>query len=297
MQKPANTVVGGREFRWGERTYVMGVINVTLDSFSGDGLGSDVAAAVALGLRFVQEGADILDVGGESTRPPHAARAESRFSAEARAGAIVDEEEELSRVLPVIEGLRKATEVPISIDTYKQGVAQRALDAGASLLNDVWGTFTETNVAPVAAERGAPVVLMHNQQGTKYSGDPVTEIIAELGRARDAALAAGAPRENIVLDPGFGFGKDAQANLEILRRLSEFQRLGQPLLVGASRKFTIGLVLNLPPDERVEGTAAAVTLAIAGGADIVRVHDVKQMARVSRMADAIVRGWRPAASL
>ena len=292
-EKPHVTVIGGREYRWGARTYVMGVINVTFDSFSGDGLGADIDASVEQGLRFVEEGADFLDVGGESTRPPYAARAESRFSSESREGMFVDEEEELRRVLPVIERLKAATDVPISIDTYKQGVARRALDAGATFLNDVWGTSFETNSAPVAAERGVPVVLMHNQRGTKYQGDAVVEIIASLQKAKEAAIVAGVPAENVVLDPGFGFGKDAQINLEMLRRLPELRRLGQPLLAGTSRKSTIGLVLGLPPEDRVEGTAATVALAVAAGADIVRVHDVKQMVRVARMTDAVVRGWNP----
>jgi dihydropteroate synthase len=274
------TTIGRNVFEWGARTFVMGVINVTPDSFSGDGIGSDVEAAVDQALRMQEHGADIVDVGGESTRPP-AVYADA---------APVPAEEELARVLPVIRALARAVDVPISIDTQKARVAEMALEAGASVINDIWGFRRDPDMARVAAESGVPVVLMHNQDHTRYT-DVVLDVVAELRRITEAALAAGVARENIILDPGIGFGKTAQHNLEILRRLDEFRALGQPFLIGMSRKSTIGYVLDLPVDDRIEGTAATVALSIANGADIVRVHDVKQMARVAKMSDAIVRGW------
>ncbi|MBM3944907.1 MAG: dihydropteroate synthase [SAR202 cluster bacterium] len=281
---PAGTTfVGGRPFAWGSRTFVMGVINTTPDSFSGDGTGADVAAAVRQGLRFQEEGADIVDVGGESTRPPYVYAGSQPVSAQ----------EEMDRVIPVVQALKRVLDVPISIDTYKASVAGEALKAGAAMINDVWGFKRDPGMAALAARTGVPVVLMHNQEHTRYDGDVVTGVIRVLASLRDAALAAGVAKENIVLDPGMGFGKTAQHNLEILRRLPEFRTLGTPLLIGMSRKSTIGLVLDLPPSDRVEGTAATVALSIAGGADIVRVHDVKQMVRVARMSDAVVRGWNP----
>ena len=272
--------IGKRRFRWGERTFVMGIVNVTPDSFSGDGLGRDVDAAVEQALRFQDEGADIVDVGGESTRPA------SVYGG----GAPVPVDVELGRVIPVIEALAAALEIPVSVDTYKAAVAQRAVEAGAAMINDVCGFRRDADMAGVAADAGVAVVLMHNQTHTRYA-DLVPDVVAALRQMADDASAAGVMRENIILDPGIGFGKTPEHNLEIMRRLGEFGVLDAPLLVGMSRKSTIGYVLDLPIDQRVEGTAATVALSIAGGADIVRVHDVAQMARVARMSDAIVRGW------
>ncbi|MBI4329159.1 MAG: dihydropteroate synthase [Chloroflexi bacterium] len=267
----------------------MGIINVTPDSFSGDGLGGDVDAAIAQGVRFVEEGADILDVGGESTRPPTTARTEAqRFGAPVRPARPVSVDEEVRRVLPVIRGLAKAVDVPISVDSYRSAVVKEALGAGASMVNDVWGLKRDPAIARVAAEAGAPLILMHNQEGTLYN-DLLADLFASLQKSVEAALAAGVPREHIILDIGFGFGKTARQNLELLRNLDYFRSLGFPLLLGTSRKSTIGYVLNLPVDQRVEGTAATVAIGIAKGADIVRVHDVLAMARVARMTDAIVR--------
>ena len=262
-------------FAWGKRTYVMGIINVTPDSFSGDGLGYDAEAALEQALRFQDEGADIIDVGGESTRP---------------GSTPVTVEEEKRRVIPVIRLLASRLDVPVSVDTYKREVARDALAAGAAVINDVWGLKRDPALADLAAREGAPIVLMHNQQGLDYS-DLVPEALASLRASLRQALEAGVPSENVVLDPGLGFGKKPEHNLELLRRLAELKALGLPLLVGTSRKSTIGLVLDLPVEERLEGTAATVALAIANGADIVRVHDVKAMTRVARMSDAIVRGW------
>ena len=274
------TDIGGRRFAWGERTYVMGVINVTPDSFSNDGVGGDVDAAVRMAAQFQEDGADIIDVGGESTRPPGIYGNSKPVSVD----------EELGRVVPMIEAIKRETDLPVSIDTYKAAVAQAAIEAGASIINDIWAFQRDLEMRKVAADAVMPVVLMHNQVGTEYD-DPVPDIVEGLRQRVDAALVGGVRPENIIVDPGMGFGKTAPQNLEILRRLGEFDTLGLPLLVGMSRKSTIGLVLGLPVDDRVEGTAATVALSIAGGADIVRVHDVKEMARVARMTDAVVRGW------
>ena len=270
-------ICGGREFRWGSRTYVMGVVNVTPDSFSGDGLVGRPEDAVERARIFEAEGADILDVGAESTRPGHAP---------------VSVEEELSRLLPVLEGIATAVSIPVSVDTYKPEVARRGVDAGAAMINDVWGPRVGEGLAVAAAETRASLVLMHNQDGTRYE-DLMPEIAASLRKSVETAMEAGVPKRSLIVDPGIGFGKTADHNLEILSRLGELKALGFPLMVGTSRKSTIGLVLDLPVEDRLEGTAATVALAIAGGADIVRVHDVKAMVRVARMSDAVVRGWRP----
>ena len=276
------TQIGGTRFEWGRRTYVMGVINMTPDSFSGDGLGDDVDSALQQALEFQECGADIIDVGGESTRPP-AVYADT---------APTSENQELSRVIPVIEALTRDLAVPVSVDTYKAAVSRAAIKAGAAMINDVWGFRRDPDMAGAAAEAGVPVVLMHNQDHYEYD-DLLPDVIGALRHMRDTAIDAGIAVDSIILDPGMGFGKTAEHNLEILRRLDEFHVLERPLLVGMSRKSTIGRVLDVPPDERVEGTAATVALSIAGGADIVRVHDVKEMVRVARMSDAIVRGWEP----
>jgi dihydropteroate synthase len=222
------------------------------------------------------EGADILDVGGESTRP------------ETWTGPGLPEEEELARVLPVIRGMRRAVTIPISVDTYKSGVALAAIAAGAAMVNDVWALRSDPRLAEVVAETGVPVVLMHNSRSTAYK-DVIGDILRWLEESMGLASAAGISAERLILDPGIGFGKTPAQNLEIIRRLSELRRLGRPLLVGPSRKSFIGRTLELPVDQRLEGTAAAVAIAIASGADMVRVHDVKAMVRVARLADAIVR--------
>ena len=274
---PAPMMIGGREFRWGERTYIMGVLNLTPDSFSGDGLADDTAAAIRLGVRMREEGADILDIGGESTRPGFAP---------------IALEEEIRRTRPVIEALAKEIDIPLSIDTYKPPVARAALDAGAALLNDIHGFRREPALAALAAERGVPAIAMHNQRDRPFR-DVIGDINSGWRESLRLAAESGLPKERVILDPGFNFGWTAEQALEMLRRLPELRGLGRPLLVGTSRKSTIGAVLGLPVEERLEGTAATVALAIAGGADIIRVHDVKEMARVAKMADAIVRGWHP----
>ena len=261
----------------GRRTYVMGIINLTPDSFSGDGLGADVDSAVALALKMEGDGADIIDIGAESSRP---------------GASPVSAAEELERLMPGLEAVCAAVKIPVSVDTYKASVAASAIDAGASIINDVWGFLADGEMARVAADAGVPVVLMHNQREARYH-DLVPDVIEGLNRSVSVATGAGVDEGNIVVDPGIGFGKTADHNLELLRRLPEIKGMGFPMLLGVSRKSTIGRVLNLPEDDRVEGTAAAVSLSIVGGADIVRVHDVKQMVRVVRMTDAVVRGWRP----
>lgn len=310
--------IGRTTFAWGTRTYVMGILNVTPDSFSGDGLlpppslspipstsgetkmrekgigEEQINVALELARRFINEGADILDVGGESTRP---------------GAQTVSLDEELERVLPVIRSLSSQSSVPISIDTYKAEVAEAALQVGAQLVNDVWGFKVDPRLAEVAARHQVPVILMHNRSswanaeiqaklGGRYVGVPydnlLEDIRGELMESVDIARQAGIPDEYIILDPGIGFGKTVEQNLELLDRLAEIRQLGFPVLLGASRKSFIGYTLNLPPDQRLEGTAAAVAIGIARGADIVRVHDVGYMARVARMADAIVR--RPGTS-
>lgn len=280
-------------FPWGERTYIMGIMNVTPDSFSGDGLlgrEDSVRQALLQAEDFLTHGADILDVGGESTRPG----ADS-----------VSEVQELERVLPVIAALRKAfPQAVVSVDTYKAEVARQALDIGADWVNDIWGFRADPELANVTAVHHAPVVLMHNRLkpgsaevqarlgghvvGVEYD-DLIADIRDELLFSVDLAHQAGIPDEHIILDPGIGFGKTVSQNLELLDRMDEIKALGYPLLVGPSRKSFIGYTLDLPPEERVEGTAAAVALSIDRGADIVRVHDVAVMARVARMTDAIVR--------
>jgi len=271
------TVANGDALTWGARTYVMGIINLTPDSFSGDGLCADVESAVELALRFQEEGADILDIGAESTRPGHEK---------------ISIDEELNRLIPSLEAVAKRVNLPISVDTYKAAVAKRAVDAGAVIINDIWGLKAESNLAQVAADTGAGLVLMHNQTGTKYV-DLIPDIVSSLRDSVGTALEAGVLRENIIIDPGIGFGKNPDQNLEVLNRLNQLTEVGCPILTGTSRKSTLGLLLDLPPDQRVEGTAATVSLSIVRGADIVRVHDVKEMVRICRVTDAVVRSWRP----
>ena len=279
VQTPLNrlAVASGETLAWGVRTYVIGIINLTPDSFSGDGLGGDVDAAVDLALRFQDEGADILDIGAESTRPGHKQ---------------ISLNKELARLMPALEAVAKRVDLPISVDTYKAAVARRAVDAGAVIINDIWGLKAEPELAEVAAETCAGLVLMHNQKGTQYQ-DLVPNLVSSLKDSVRTALEAGVPRDNIIVDPGIGFGKTPDQNLAVLARLDELKELDCPILVGTSRKSTLGLLLDLPAEERVEATAATVSLAIAGGADLVRVHDVKEMVRVCRVTDAVVRGWRP----
>lgn len=261
-------------FEWGRRTYVMGILNVTPDSFSGDGLIDDLPTTVNRARQMVADGADILDVGGESTRPGHTP---------------VSADEELQRVLPVVQALAGAVDVPISIDTSKAAVAEAALKAGATIVNDVRGLTADPEMASVVARAGCPVVIMHDLK-IESAEQLIPDITHELSLRIERALRAGVAWENIIIDPGFGFGKTWDLNLILLRRLRELTALDRPMLVGTSRKSTIGKVLGADPDDRIEGTAATVALSIANGADIVRVHDVREMTRVAKMTDAVVRG-------
>ena len=264
--------IGGRRFEWGARTYVMGIVNVTPDSFSGDGLGADHDAAVEQGLRMVSEGADMVDVGGESTRPGHEP---------------ITAAEETARVEDVIRRLALDAGVPVSIDTYKVEVAEAAVAAGATILNDIWGLTRSPSMADLAARAGSALVVMHNQDGTRYQGDIMDEIKRFLGESVKRAVDAGVPEERVIIDPGIGFGKNADQNWEVLRRLGELRELGRPILLGTSRKSFIGKLLDLPVGERIEGTAATVVAGVLRGADIVRVHDVLEMTRVVRVADRL----------
>jgi dihydropteroate synthase len=293
--------IGKHVFEWGKKTYIMGIINVTPDSFSGDGLihsednneAGDIEMLVEQILsqaeKFVVSGADILDIGGESTRP----------------GAnVVDIETELKRVIPVIESISQTFDIPISIDTYKHTVAEAALDAGAQMVNDVWGLKVDPKMAVTIAKRGVPAILMHNRSswaqaeikeslGGRYVGVPYNDLLVDIKRelmeSVNLAQSAGIGDEMIILDPGIGFGKTVEQNLELVNSLAEIRALGYPLLYGPSRKSFIGYTLDKPPDQRLAGTAAAAAVGIMRGADILRVHDVEFMQQVARMTDAIVR--------
>jgi dihydropteroate synthase len=293
--------IGKHTFNWGARTYVMGILNITPDSFSGDGLinldshlppgdGGGVRAALEQARHFLASGADILDVGGESTRP---------------GSEPVGAEAEMERVIPVVKALSKEfPDTLISIDTYKATVAEEALKAGAHIVNDVWALRADPALAGVAARHNAPVILMHNrsnpasvevrqQLGNAYIGAEYEDLLADIQRelmdSVKLAKQAGVPDERLILDPGIGFGKTVAHNLELIRRFDEIRALGYPVLLGASRKSFIGFTLDLPADQRIEGTAAAVCVGITRGADIIRVHDVEHMVRVAKMTDAIIR--------
>lgn len=273
---PAPLTVGDEVFDW-SRTYVMGVLNITPDSFSGDGLSGDLDTVLERAARMVDSGVDLLDVGGESTKP---------------GSRPVPVGEEMERVVPVVAELSKKFDVPVSVDTYKVGVAEAALEAGASLVNDIYGLRTE-GMAGLLADRKVPVVLMHMQgnpqdmQSNPSYDSVVEEVYRFFSKQIDFAIDSGIKRENIVLDPGIGFGKRLEHNLSLLRHLREFKSLGLPLLVGVSRKSFIGELLDLPVEERLEGSLAAASVSVLKGADIVRVHDVKEAVRAVRVADSL----------
>jgi len=272
------TTIGPATFAWGERTFVMGIVNVTPDSFSGDGLiggGDPLRAAVDQAVRMVDEGADLLDIGGESTRPGHAP---------------VDAAEEIGRVIPIVAAVQDALpDIPLSIDTTKVVVAEAALAAGATLLNDIWGVGPDPAMAELAASAHVPLIVMHNREEARYD-DVVREVIDDLRAALGRAERLGVAPEDLIVDPGIGFGKTADHNITLLRNLDTLTELGRPILLGTSRKSTIGRILDLPPDERLEGTLTTTALGVAAGVDIVRVHDVRANVRAARVADAIVRG-------
>lgn len=267
-------VCGKHVLPLGERTLVMGILNVTPDSFSDGGKFVDLDQALRQARAMVEAGADLIDIGGESTRP----------------GAVaVDAAEELERVLPVIRALSQELPVPLSIDTYKAEVAEQAVLAGAHIINDVWGAKRDRRMAEVAARHRVPIILMHNREDTDYH-DFFADYVRDLRESVDIALAAGVAPENIVLDPGIGFVKSLEQNLETMRRLDDLVALGYPVLLATSRKRMIGHVLDLPVEERVEGTAATVALGVVKGCHMVRVHDVKEMKRVAKMMDAMLKG-------
>ena len=267
--------VRGKDFAWGTCTYLMAIVNVTPDSFSGDG--REAGAAIEHAVRQWNDGADILDVGGESTRP---------------GSEPVDEAIEIERIRPVIAGIReRLPHAIVSVDTYKPAVARAAHAAGADMINSVWGA--PNDLADVAVELGMPLSVMHNQQGTHYERDVVDTVVDFLRDCAQRAVARGLAPGRILLDPGIGFGKTPNHNIRILRGLERITALGYPTLLGTSRKSTIGKLTGREPHERIYGTAATTALGIAAGIDIVRVHDVAQQRDVISVADAIVRNWRP----
>jgi dihydropteroate synthase len=298
MLRSSKMTVRGHNLSWGNRTYLMGILNITPDSFSGDGLLGNqlevektqlVKTALNMAQEFIAVGVDIIDIGGESTRP---------------GSAPITLDEEKSRVIPIIQTLSRELDVLISVDTYKAEVAQIALESGADIVNDVWGLHADPALAEVVARFKVPIILMHNRSswvhaevkerlGGHYIDMPYEDLIEDIKRelmeSVDTARAAGIPDELIILDPGVGFGKTVEQNLELVNKLDEIRKLGFPVLLGVSRKSFIGYTLDLPPEQRLEGTAAAITVGIVRGADIIRVHDVSAMARVAQMTDAIVR--------
>ncbi|MGD6969397.1 dihydropteroate synthase [Rossellomorea vietnamensis] len=263
---------GPYQLDYQKRTLIMGILNVTPDSFSDGGRFNVLEEAVLRAKEMVQQGADIIDIGGESTRPGHEP---------------VPEEEEIKRVCPIIEAVSKEVDVPISIDTYKSGTARKALEAGAHIINDVWGAKKDREIAGVAAQFNAPIILMHNRDNMEYR-DFIKEALQDVQESVDIALGAGVSRENIILDPGIGFAKDLKLNLEMMRNLDQLAAMGYPVLLGTSRKRMIGTILDLPVDERMEGTGATVCFGIQKGCQIVRVHDVKEIKRMAVMMDAML---------
>ncbi len=262
-------------FDFEKKTYIMGILNVTPDSFSDGGSFDETEKAIAHAQEMVAQGVDIIDVGGESTRPGH---------------TVISDEEEINRIVPIIRALKKSIHVPISLDTYKSAVAQVALENGVDMINDIWGLQKDEKMASVVAKFNAPIIVMHNQDTTSYSGDIMEEVIRVLNKSVDIAVANGVDRENIILDPGIGFGKTSEQNLFVMARLSELKVIGLPILLGTSRKSMIGKILDLPPNERVEGTVATSVIGIMQGMNILRVHDVKENYRAAKVADAIMRG-------
>ncbi|MCY6957694.1 dihydropteroate synthase [Clostridium brassicae] len=266
-------IIGNKQFNLGERTYIMGILNVTPDSFSDGGRYNNIDAAIIHAKKMIEEGADIIDIGGESTRPGH---------------IFVPEDEEIKRVVPIIKALSKEIDVPISIDTYKAEVAREAVKAGASLINDVWGFKREKEIAKVAAEYKVACCLMHNREDKNYN-NIMEDMLKDLRESIEIALKAGVEKDKIMIDPGIGFAKTYEDNLKVMQNLEKFNTLGYPVLLGTSRKSMIGFALDLPTDERVEGTLATTVIGITKGCDFVRVHDVKENKRASMMTDKIMR--------
>lgn len=274
-KSPMSIEARGYSLPLGEKTYIMGILNVTPDSFSDGGNYINVEQAVAHAKQMIAEGADLIDVGGESTRP---------------GSAPVDAEEEKRRILPVIEALAQSIDVPISVDTYKAGVAEAALKCGAHMINDVWGMQKDQLMAKVAAKFKAPIFIMHNQEHAHYQKDLIDEMLGFFEKSIAIGLEAGLSKGQMILDPGFGFGKKPEHNVALMTELSRFHHLGLPLLLGTSRKSTLGLILDLPPSERLEATLATSVMGVMQGVDFVRVHDVKEHFRALKVADFMIRG-------
>lgn len=266
--------IGNKEFKLGERTYIMGILNVTPDSFSDGGKFNEIDSAVKQAKKLVEEGADIIDIGGESTRP---------------GAEFVSEEEEIRRVVPIIEAIKREVDITISIDTYKSKTAEAAVKAGADIINDVWGAKYDSNIANIAAKYNVPIILMHNRdKGIPYT-DLMEDVISDLQASINIALEAGVKKENIILDPGIGFAKTLEENLEVMNKCERIKEMGYPVLLGTSRKSMIGLTLNLPVDERVEGTVATTVMGIMKGLEFIRVHDVLENKRAAVMTDRILK--------
>lgn len=267
-------LIGNRTFDLEQNTYLMGILNVTPDSFSDGGKWNDLEAARKHTEEMICEGADIIDIGGESTRPGY---------------TMLSDEEEIRRVVPAIRMVKEHFDIPVSVDTYKSAVAQAAIEAGADMVNDIWGLKYDRKIAEVIARAKVPCCLMHNRNEANY-GNFMEEFLEDLKETLKIAENAGIEREQIILDPGVGFGKTYEQNLEVIRRLEEMQALGYPVLLGTSRKSVIGLTLNLPADQRLEGTLATTVMGVERGAAIVRVHDIRENARIIQMIQAILRG-------
>lgn len=265
--------IGNKEFNIGERTYIMGILNVTPDSFSDGGKFNEIEAAVAQAKKLIKDGADIIDIGGESTRP---------------GAEYVTEEEEIKRVVPIIKAIKEQLDVIISIDTYKSKTAEEAVKAGADIINDIWGAKYDKNIAKVAAKYNVPIILMHNRQPKPYE-NLMKDVVADLQESIDIVIEAGVKKENIILDPGIGFAKTYEENLIVMNNCEIIKEMGYPILLGTSRKSMIGLTLNLPVNERVEGTLATTVMGIMKGMEFIRVHDVLENKRVAVMTDAILR--------
>lgn len=275
LNRKVDVKCGKYNLSLGTKTYIMGILNITPDSFSDGGNYLDMNNAIKHAKKMIDDGADIIDIGGESTRP----------------GSIeVTAKDELNRVLPVVENLVKELDVLISVDTYKADVAEKVLQAGAHIINDIWGLQKDKNMAEVIAKFDVPVVIMHNQNGTEYDIDIMQSITEFFEKSIDIALKAGIKKEKIILDPGIGFGKTPEQNIHVMSRLEELNKLGYPILLGTSRKSMIGKILDLPSNERVEGTLSTSVIGIMKGIDIIRVHDIKENLRTVKVADAIIRG-------
>ncbi len=257
---------------YSNKTLIMGILNVTPDSFSDGGKFTHIERAVQHAKQMVADGADIIDIGGESTRPGYEQ---------------ISVEEEVSRVVPIIKAVSEAVNVPISIDTYKSEVAEGALEAGAHIINDIWGAKADRNMAPLAARYNAPIILMHNREDRDYQHF-YRDVVNDLFESIQIVKSAGIADEKIIFDPGIGFAKDLQENLQMMRELDKLVSIGYPVLLGTSKKSLIGQALNLPVDERAEGTGATVCFGIQKGCQIIRVHDVKEMSRMARMMDILL---------